>query len=163
MKCAVYCRETGACCNSGDVGLVCAWTDGLLAIIGENPEIPMEEAVKRCGKVHYDANNMEKVLAPFIGHPEAFFSFLRDQWGWTVTVDPDGKRIMADENKAECVCPLVRTGAAHTPNLCKCSEGFAERMFSTVLKRPVKARVAESILRGGNHCVYEITIVDMDC
>ena len=158
MVCSVQCRETGKCCGNGDVGLVCAWLNELMTEYQENPGISMEDAIKQCSKTHYDALGMEDMLEPFVGRPEAFYSFLHEKWNWIVTVDKDGKRIIADENKAQCVCPLLRAGAAHTPNLCNCSEGFAERMFTKVLDKPVKARVIESVLRGGKHCVYEIMV-----
>ncbi len=156
MVCSVHCHETGNCCSKADVGLVCAWTNELLAIYQENPSLSMDKAIKKCSKTHYDMLGMDEVLKPFVGRPEAFYRFLHDTWNWIVTADPDGKRLFADENKSACVCPLVRTGAAASPNLCNCSEGFAERMFSKVLEKPVKARVIESVLRGGSHCVYEI-------
>lgn len=158
MGCSVKCQETGKCCGNTDVSLVCTWLDALMASCQENPAISMEEAIKQCSKTHYDALGMEEMLKPFFGRPEAFYGFLHEKWNWIVTVDKDGKRIIADENKAQCICPLLRAGAAHTPNLCNCSEGFAERMFSKVLGKQVKARVIESVLRGGKHCVYEIMV-----
>jgi hypothetical protein len=151
-------RNSSSARAPADVGLVCAWLDELMTGYQENPQIEMEAAIKKCSKTHYDALNMDDVLEPFLGRPEAFYSFLQEKWNWIVTVDEDGKRIFADENKAQCICPLIRAGAVHTPNLCNCSEGFAERMFTKVFERPVKARVIESVLRGGRHCVYEIMI-----
>jgi len=158
MGCSVHCQETGTCCANGDVGLVCSWTNELLAIYQDNPAIGMEDAIKKCSKTHYDALDMDKVLESFIGRPEAFCSFIHEKWNWIVTMDPDGKRIIADENKTECVCPLVRAAAVNTPTLCNCSEGFAERMFGRVIGRPVRAKVIEAVLRGGKHCVYEIVV-----
>ncbi len=158
MSCSLHCEQTGACCANGDVGIVCAWTNTLMATLAADPTIGSDQAIKKCAKAHYDAIVMGAVLDPYVGKPEAFYEMLHNKWGWIITVDDDGKRILADENKAECVCPLVRAKAANTPNLCNCSEGFAELMFSKVLQKPVQARVVESVLRGGKHCVYEITI-----
>jgi hypothetical protein len=61
---------------------------------------------------------------------------------------------------AACVCPLVQQniGVVST-TLCHCSEGFAERMFSAVIEKPVKATVTRSILRGDKSCVYTIQIL----
>ncbi len=154
----MQCQETGNCCGNKDVGLVCTWLDGLITSYQENPAISMEDAIKKCSKTHYNALGMDEILEPYLGKAEEFFDFLRGKWNWIVTMDPEGKRIIADENKEQCICPLIRAGAVHTPNLCNCSEGFAERMFSKVLERPVKARVIESVLRGGKHCVYEIVL-----
>ena len=60
-----------------------------------------------------------------------------------------------DENKDFCVCPLCQAQKM-PPLLCNCSEGFAERMFSNILNRPVRATVIASILRGDKSCKYEI-------
>lgn len=158
MGCTVQCRETGACCGNFDVNLICAWTKELLDSMQAEPGLGMEKVIKRCSKTHYEILDMDKMLEPFVGHPEALFAFLQEKWGWIVTVEEGGKRIIADENKAECVCPLVRSAAVDTANLCNCSEGFAERMFGKVYGRQVKARVVESVLRGGRHCVYEVTV-----
>ena len=152
------CHQTGTACDNGDVALTCSWTNALLRLLQKQPELTTEEAIKQCSQTHFDALRMEAVVQPFIGRPEAFYQFLRDTWQWRVTVDPDGNRVLADENKPVCVCPLVRTGAAASVNLCKCSEGFAERMFSAVLQKPVHAAVIASVLRGDGHCVYELTI-----
>jgi hypothetical protein len=154
----LLCNEKGTCCTNDDVLLTCAWTHTLLTTLHDKPNLAVAEAIKQCSNTHYTAIGMAETLRPFIGRPEQFYQFLRDTWGWIISVDADGKHILVDENKPECVCPLVRTGAASSPNLCQCSEGFAQRMFSAVLEKPVTARVRESVLRGGNHCVYEITI-----
>ena len=158
MDCAVHCQQVGALCENGEVGLVCSWVNKLLAVYQEDPAIPMEVAIKSCSQTHYDAANLDEILKPYIGRPQAFCDFLHETWGWIVTMDLDGKRIIADENKPDCVCPLVKAAAVKTPNLCNCSEGFAERMFAKVLGKPVRARVIESVLRGGTHCMYEIVI-----
>lgn len=154
----VRCGKLGACCENDDVLLTCSWTNALLAVLNENPAIGIDEAMKQCHQTHYDALGMDTILKPFLGRPEAFYQFLRDTWKWIITVDSDGNHILADENKSECVCPLGRTGSANSPNLCKCSEGFAEHMFANVLQRPVTARIRESILHGDTHCVYEIIV-----
>lgn len=157
MGCMIDCKEMGTACGNKDVELVCAWTHMLLAAMETNAP---DQAIKQCSLAHFEALGMKDVLAPFIGRPEAFYQFISEKWNWIITVDPDGKRLLADENKAECVCPLVRAGAAGSPVLCNCSEGFAERMFSTVLQKPVRARVVKSILRGGDRCVYEVFMPD---
>lgn len=118
---------------------------------------PAENPVKGCAEVHYRQLNMDQVTAPFRGNLPAFIDHLHKTWGWQVAYDPELGVITADENKDYCVCPLVRLGMVkHSQLLCACSEGFAERMFSEVLGRPVRAGVVRSILRGGSSCVYRI-------
>ncbi len=105
---------------------------------------------------HYNANEMDKVLEPFVGKPDEFITFLEETWGWKVTFDRGNGIIIADENKPFCVCPLV--DRVKCPNLCSCSEGFAEMMFGKVFGRPVQATVKASVLRGDKSCVYEVTL-----
>jgi len=42
--------------------------------------------------------------------------------------------------------------------LCDCSEGFAEKLFSAVVGKPVKAEVVASIQRGAKSCRYRISL-----
>ena|GEM_PF-988037 len=162
MGCTFHCGKLGICCDNDDVFVTCSWTNALLTALNENPAIRIDEAIRQCHHTHYDALDMDMILKPFLGRPEAFYQFLRNAWKWIITVDSDGNHILVDENKSECVCPLVRTGAASSPNLCQCSKGFAEHMFTKVLQRPVIARIRESILQGSTHCVYEI-VVNKEC
>ena len=54
--------------------------------------------------------------------------------------------------------PAFHSGAVNSPNLCKCSEGFAELMFSQVFGFPVTATLQKSVICGDKHCVYEIVL-----
>jgi predicted hydrocarbon binding protein len=112
--------------------------------------------IKGAAVHHYTANEMDKVLEPFVGRPEEFISFIVDTWGWKVTFDRDNGVIIADENKPFCVCPL--DDRVKCPKLCNCSEGFLEMMFSKVFGRPVQAAVKASVLCGDKSCVYEVKI-----
>jgi hypothetical protein len=67
--------------------------------------------------------------------------------------------LIADENKDLCVCSV--TGyekGVDSSVLCYCFEGFAERMFSIVWRKPVSARVVLSIRRGDERCCYEVVL-----
>lgn len=102
---------------------------------------------------------MESVVARFCGDLAGFLQFLSETWGWQVTYDPAAGTITADENKPTCVCPLVqKSPEALSGTLCYCLEGFAERMFSAVIGRPVRAAVVQSVLRGAESCIYSIQI-----
>jgi len=57
-----------------------------------------------------------------------------------------------------CSCPMVKVG--ETPaSFCDCTLGWQEATYSTILGRPVKAELEESILRGNRRCVYRMTIL----
>jgi predicted hydrocarbon binding protein len=100
---------------------------------------------------------MDKVLAPYVGDIKKFIQFIGEKWDWKINYNPDSGVIIADENKTQCVCPMVnKEKGVRSSILCYCSEGFAEKMFSTVLGRTVKATVVSSILRGDKSCKYMI-------
>lgn len=110
-----------------------------------------------CAQAHYNQIDMDRTVAPYRGNLPAFLEFLSTAWGWKIDYDASSGILMADENKSECVCPLVRCGAVKDQSLlCSCSEGFATRMFSSVTGQPVQARVLRSILKGSSSCVYQV-------
>lgn len=120
----------------------------------------VRQAMRQCSVFHYRMLDMDQVLAPYAGDLEGFLDFLTREWRWKTTVAEDGKSILADENKPECICPMREGFAAdgHPERLCWCSEGFAARMFSRVLGRPVRAEVVRSVIRDGQSCVYRILL-----
>jgi predicted hydrocarbon binding protein len=120
----------------------------------------VRKIVKSMATVHYTSLKMDEMLSKYIGDIEGFIQFISEKWGWKVNYDKDTKTIIADENKSYCVCPMVNQKAEIRPSLiCYCSEGFAEKMFSTVNGSPVKATVISSIIRGDKCCKYKIELV----
>lgn len=137
-----------------------AWAAALLSALDSDlPEELTAPMLRACAAVHYTDARMEEVVGRFIGDLAGFLQFLSETWGWQVTYDPAAGIITADENKPYCVCPLVKKSPqALSGTLCHCSEGFAERMFSAVIGRPVSATVVQSVLRGAESCIYSIQI-----
>lgn len=133
------------------------WANCLLEGLAELPENQREKLLSHCAGFHWRENRMDRVTQQFQGDLEGFLSFLTESWGWKITRLEGENRLLADENKKACVCPLaVQLGETVSPLLCGCSEKFAGAMFSAVLEREAHARVRRSVLRGGESCVYEI-------
>jgi len=118
-----------------------------------------KEILKGCSTAHYVHLGMDGVIAPFKGKLDDFLTHLTQAWGWKINYDREARVILIDEAKSKCVCPLVQD-ASHKglSILCDCSEGFAEKMFSSVVGHPVQASVTASILRGASSCQYRITL-----
>ena len=137
-----------------------AWAAALISALDSDLPVEVKAPVLRaCAAVHYEDANMDSIVARFQDDLDGFLQFLTDQWGWLITYDPAAGTITADENKPYCVCPLVqKSPQAVSGTLCFCSEGFAERMFSAVVGRPVKATVVQSVLRGAGSCIYSIQV-----
>ena len=136
------------------------WISTLLLNIDENAsDEECRKIMKPCAMAHYNFLEMDKVLAPYVGDIEKFNTYISGEWGWKVDYNKELGVIVADENKSYCVCPMVnKEKGVRSSILCFCSEGFAEKMFSTVAGHPVKAKVISSIHRGNDRCKYEIAL-----
>ena len=134
------------------------WISTLLLQIDENAgDEECRKIMKHCAMAHYNFLEMDKVLEPYVGDIEKFNTYISGEWGWKVNYDKANGTITADESKSYCVCPMVnKEKGVRSSVLCYCSEGFAEKMFSTVAGHPVTARVISSIHRGNDRCKYEI-------
>ncbi len=115
--------------------------------------------LKSCADFHYEVNQMDRMLAPYVGDLEGFISFLENTLGWIITRSEDKKTIFADENKPSCVCPIAaNVQETISPLFCECSTFYAQKMFAKVCGREVKASLKRSVLRDGKSCIYEITL-----
>lgn len=133
------------------------WTKSLLRQLQEeNDDRTNRIIMHELAAVHYDKLEMNKLLERYRNKLPEFLTFLREEWGWRITWDDDRKHIIADEDKKQCVCPLMASLQNPSSILCYCSEGFAERMFSRILGKKVRAKVITSILRGDARCQYQI-------
>jgi predicted hydrocarbon binding protein len=131
----------------------------LLNIQQSLPEEEKRKIIKELSQIHYDQLNMNEVLKPYQNNLENFLRFLEKEWNWKITYNRESKTIIADENKSNCVCPMIDLKSGIKPEaICFCSEGFAERMFSKVAGKPVSARVISSIHRGNPTCKYQIQL-----
>jgi hypothetical protein len=136
------------------------WISNLLLNVDENSsQKECRKIMKPCSAAHYDFLEMDKVLAPYVGDIGKFIQFIGEKWDWKINYNSDSGVIIADENKTQCVCPMFnKEKGVRSSILCYCSEGFAEKMFSTVVGHPVKAKVISSIHRGNDRCKYQIEL-----
>lgn len=132
------------------------WLNNLLCSMDKNCDSCLFES---CAKLHYQVNEMDKVLEKYVGDLPAFILFLEKEWGWKISLSEDGSQLLVDENKDFCVCPITQKVEGKVSGvLCNCSEKFAEKMFSKVCQTNVVAKVRRSVLRDGKSCIYEIRL-----
>ena len=135
------------------------WIAALAASLAVGDPEEARRLLKACSAAHWEHLAMPAAVERFRGNVPAFQDFLRSEWGWIIEYDTDTGVIEVNENKSDCVCPLVSGERAHEMGvLCYCSEGFAERLFGAVAGGGVRAEVRESILRGGHRCRYRIQL-----
>jgi predicted hydrocarbon binding protein len=136
------------------------WITSLLLSLKDESPATARKIIKNRAEAHFDDLNLKEKFAPFVGKPELFYDFLKNEWGWILEYDKSAGIIIADENKDYCVCPLLKNKKIEGLNaLCYCSEGMAEKMFSYVTRHEVKAEVVQSVLRGAKTCKYKITLL----
>lgn len=136
------------------------WIASLLQNLNNNVD---QEKVKKIVKanaiVHYRNLKMDDMLTNHIGNIEGFIDFISNEWGWKVEYNKETRTIIADESKPFCVCPMInQKNGVSSSAICYCSEGFAEKMFSTVAGVPASATVISSVLRGDKTCKYRIAL-----
>jgi hypothetical protein len=138
--------------------LLQAWIAQILTNINsELDEAEIRKVMKSCALVHYSDLKMDDLLSGYVGNLDKFTGWIEENWGWKIEYDKEEKILIAEENKSYCVCPMVNhQSGSKLPVMCFCSEGFAEKMFSTVVGVPVTASVVSSILRGDKSCKYKI-------
>ena len=135
------------------------WIAALATSLAEVDPAEARRALKGCSAAHWEQLAMDETVRAFQGDLPALLAFLREEWGWIIEYDDAAGLIQVNENKSDCVCPLVRGAVdGDLGALCYCSEGFAERLFGAVTGLPVQAEVTESILRGGERCRYRILL-----
>ncbi len=134
------------------------WLSTLISTLGKDLEQEdLRRIIKTLAITHYNHLKMDTVLGDYIGKIDEFVLFLEKNWGWKIDYDEVSKVLIADENKNFCVCPILEHKKdVDTSALCYCSEGFAEKMFSVVVGKPVRAEVVASVRRGDKSCKYRI-------
>ncbi len=81
--------------------------------------------------------------------------------GDDVTYDrKQGIVTMSSPERADCFCPLISRRNKTPTVVCNCSLGWQQRTWETVLGKKVRVELKESVLRGGNRCVFQIHVSD---
>ncbi|HEX3029519.1 MAG TPA: DUF6144 family protein [Clostridia bacterium] len=73
-----------------------------------------------------------------------------------------GSRIVKGDNCfyticEKCYCPFIEGSTGEIPHsYCECSRSWTEEVFGAAFKRPVKAEILQSIVRGADFCKIKI-------
>ena len=110
----------------------------------------LEKTGRECAK-------LGQLQVQFKGDPEGYFAAARKNWGTEFAWDKQKGVVTVTVAEGDCGCPLV--DQRRTPAVwCNCSVGYQKESFEAIFGRPVHARLKESKLSGGRHCVFEVTL-----
>ncbi len=134
------------------------WFSGLMIGLEGVEERARETILRECGKacarsytaqVFQDARqhsaDMDAFLARLgVSFPEAAYE----------RIGPHTIRV----SYHRCECDLVTCGLVKSPLLCECSVHNLRENFERALGTPVAVTIESSILRGGSHCVFSVSL-----
>jgi hypothetical protein len=134
------------------------WFSGLMSGLEGVDERARKTILRECGKscahsytaqVFQDARrhsaDMDAFLAQLgVSFPEAAYE----------RVGPHTIRV----SYHRCECDLVTCGLAKSPLLCECSVHNLQENFERSLGTSVAVTIESSILRGGSHCVFLVSL-----
>jgi len=126
-------------------------------IIETQGEEVAEKVMKPCGYQCISASIIEKAkkLYEKSGNIDGFLQLLNEQHiGGGHLHTKDGKIIGVYNT---CYCGLAKQAKDMSPAYCYCSTGWFEKLFSSVLRSPVKVKKIQSILGGADKCIFEIS------
>lgn len=77
-----------------------------------------------------------------------------NEYGWIVSIDKENNRLLVDENKDYCVCPITAAQGNISPALCDCSSTLCQKnVFKSFGEKRTGKRTA-LFLRDGLSCVF---------
>jgi predicted ArsR family transcriptional regulator len=130
----------------------------LIEILEE--ELPQEQRTEILHALGGNCANTYRgtLIDRYKGDIKGFLEEIRRSWGTEATYDEVNRLIRVVDKGPNCACPMVQVGTT-PPSFCDCTLGWQESAYSTVLGRPVKAELEQSILRGGKKCIYRIHVL----
>ena len=100
--------------------------------------------------------------AKYKGNFEEFWNKEIERWKEAAEIAEydreKGVIMISSAERTDCTCVFV--DKEKTPRyFCDCSLGWQMELFETILRKPVKVELVDSVLRGGKRCVFKIRIL----
>jgi len=110
----------------------------------------LDKLGRECSKVY------ESMIKKYEKNLDGFLQMVQKDWGMKVEHDKEKKLVMViGEKTGKCFCPFVKESLM-SADFCNCSLGWQQQTFSTVIGKPVRVRVVNSVLRGAKSCDFAI-------
>ena len=129
----------------------------LVGILNDTLEEPTRKKVfERLGRAC--AQDYRNLTDQYKGNVKGFLDLIQQTWVEKAEYDEKAGTIRIVDKSRTCSCPLVQKGL--TPSsFCDCTLGWQKETYSALLGKPVEAELEESLLRGGQKCVFRIRVV----
>ncbi len=128
----------------------------LLSVMGEElDETARIRVLKRLGREC--ARKYAPLFEKYRGNLDGFTAKAKTAWLEKAELNKETGILRVVGKPSPCYCPLVKTG--RTPaQFCRCTLGWQEVAYSTVLGKPVTAEIEETVLGGGSRCSFLIKL-----
>jgi len=95
------------------------------------------------------------------GNFDGYCEHLKHTWGDEVTYDREkGVITVTSPERTDCFCPFIGVRYNTPKVVCNCSLGWQQHTWETILGKPVKVELVESVLRGGKRCIFKIQVLE---
>lgn len=102
------------------------------------------------------ANIYAPVFSKYKNNLEGLLKMMEQAWKMKIKHDKEKKIVTIIGTKTgKCVCPFVKE-TLMSKDFCNCSLGWQENTFASIIGKPVKGKVLESVLRGSKRCSFAI-------
>lgn len=118
---------------------------------GELDEAARDRIMRKLGGAC--SQKLAPLLAKYKGDLKGFIAVTKTAWLEKAELDEKAGTLRVVGKPAPCACPLVKPG--RTPaSFCRCTLGWQEAVYSTVIGKPVTAEIEETVLGGGSRCSF---------
>ena len=136
------------------------WTEHLMVVLDRSLPLEKRAAImEACGRGCSD-RGYSQVAKACRGDLGTLIKTIKKQWADDVEHDKEKNvvRIIGKKMKS-CYCPMVqgKTTLSST-TYCLCSKGWRKQTFETVTGKKVKVDLEKTILRGGERCIFKMTL-----
>lgn len=110
----------------------------------------LEDCGRSCAQ-----NNIKAEALKYKGELDGWLGKMK-KWVGAKNIKKEGNHIQIVYSK--CFCPLVQDiPPLLSESFCNCSRGWLMEIFETVLEKPVKVEIEDSIMKGGKQCRFSVS------
>ena len=125
----------------------------LLRRMGEKA---LGEVLKELGS--YCAGLDDERIVKHRGDFEGYCAYIKQSASGDTITKENGVITMTSGERSACFCPLIGDTPGVPWAACSCSLGWQEHTWQTLLQKPVRVELKESVVRGGKACTFVIKV-----